>query len=111
MEKPRSLTQVLGSMGEWLYALIVYEVSALAIYFFHITEGDEFIPDPEGIEQTDLAAVQKAAIDGASALIAEAVTKGERNYRGRFNVEDEHGEKVLTLTFACPIQIEMATLA
>lgn len=83
----------------------------MAIYFFHVTEGDEFIPDPEGIEQIDLAAVQKAAIEGVGALIAEAVTKGERNYRGRFDVEDEHGVKVLTLTFACPIQIEITTLA
>jgi hypothetical protein len=35
----------------------------LAIYYFHITEGNEFIPDPEGIEQADLAAVRKAAVD------------------------------------------------
>lgn len=78
----------------------------MSIYFFHITERDEFIPDPEGIEQPDLAAVEKAAVEGASALIAEAVKKGQRDYRGRFDVEDEHGEKVLTLTFACPIDIE-----
>lgn len=79
----------------------------MAIYFFHITEGDEFIPDPEGIEQPDLAAVHRAAIDGANALIAEAVTKGERNYRGRFNVTDERGEQVLTLTFACPVEMKV----
>jgi hypothetical protein len=34
------------------------------------------------------------------------VKKGERDYRGRFDVEDEYGEPVLTLTFACPIHIE-----
>jgi hypothetical protein len=81
----------------------------LAIYYFHITEGDEFIPDPEGIEQADLAAVHKAAIEAASALIAEAVKKGDRNYQGRFDVRNEHGEQVLTLTFACPIHIEVVS--
>lgn len=82
----------------------------MSIYFFHITEGTEFFSDEEGIEQPDLAAVRKAAIEGASALIAEAVRNGERDYRGQLDVKDEHGEKVLTLTFACPVQIEVAPL-
>jgi hypothetical protein len=77
----------------------------LAIYYFHITEGDEFIPDPEGIEQADLAAVHKSSVEAASALIAEAVKKGNRDYRGQLDVQNEHGEQVLTLTFACPIHI------
>lgn len=78
----------------------------MGIYFFNIVEGDEYIPDPEGIERSSLAAVQKMAVDGASGLIAEAVKKGERNYRGRLQVTDEHGATVLTLAFACPIMIE-----
>lgn len=83
------------------------EGAPVSVYFFHITEGNEFTPDTEGIEQRDLAAVRKAVIEGASGLIAEAVMKGERDYRGRFDVEDERGEKVLTLTFACAIQIDI----
>lgn len=79
----------------------------MPIYYFHITEGDEFIPDPEGIEKADLVAVQKAAVEGARGLIAEAVKKGIRDYQGRFDVKDEHGEQVLTLTFSCPIHIEV----
>ena len=82
----------------------------MPLYFLHITEGDEFIPDPEGIERHDLAAVQKAALDGVSDLIADAVKKGDRDYRGRLDVEDENGEKVLTLTYACPVQIEVTRL-
>jgi hypothetical protein len=77
----------------------------LPIYYFHITEGDEFIPDPQGIEQAGLASVHKSAVEAASALIAEAVKKGERDYRGQIDVRNEHGEQVLTLTFACPIHI------
>lgn len=78
----------------------------MPIYFFHITEGEEIIPDLEGIEQPDLAAVQVVAVTSASDLIADAVKRGERNYQGRFDVEDEQGRRVLTLKFACPIQFE-----
>ena len=79
----------------------------MALYFLHITEGEEFIPDLEGIERHDFAAIRKAAIDGVNDLIADAVKNGDRDYRGRLDVEDEHGFKVLTLTFACPVQIEV----
>lgn len=81
------------------------------IYFLHLTEGDEYTPDPEGIERRDIAAVQKAAIEAASDLIADAAKKGDYDYRGRLDVEDAHGSSVLTLTFACSVQIEVATLS
>lgn len=87
--------------------LLFLRCIALRIYFFHVTERDEYVPDREGIEQPDLAAVEKAAIEGASALIAEAVKKGIRDYQGRIEVDDERGEQVFALTFACPIQIEV----
>ncbi|MBD8548315.1 DUF6894 family protein [Sphingomonas sp. CFBP 8760] len=79
----------------------------MPIYFFHIAEGDQVITDLEGIERPDIAAVQRTALESASGLIAEAVKNGNRNYQGRFDVEDEYGNPVLTLTFTCPIQIEM----
>ncbi len=82
----------------------------MPIYFFHITEGDQVIADPEGIDRPDIAAVQKTAIESAHSLISEAVRSGDRSYQGRFDVVDEHGNPVLTLTFACPIQIEMTLL-
>ncbi|MBD8549009.1 DUF6894 family protein [Sphingomonas sp. CFBP 8760] len=79
----------------------------MPIYFFHITEGDQVVTDLEGTERPDIAAVQKTAIESAGGLITEAVRNGVRNYQGRFDVEDEHGNPVLTLTFACPIQMEV----
>lgn len=79
----------------------------MTIYFFNIIEGNEYISDLEGIDCSDLAAVQKAAIAGASGLIAEAVKKGEQDYRGRFEVADERGATVLSLAFACPITIKI----
>jgi hypothetical protein len=83
------------------------EARPMPMYFFHIREGEEVIPDLEGAELPDIAAARKAAIGGASALMAEAVIRDERNYQGRLDVEDGQGQRVLTVTFACPIQIDM----
>lgn len=57
--------------------------------FLHVTEGEELTPDLEGVDRADACAAQKAAIDGVSELIAEAVKMGERNYKGRIDAEDE----------------------
>ncbi len=61
----------------------------MPLHFLHIREGGDFIPDLEGIERGDLAAVERATIESANALIAEEVKRGRRDYRGRFEVEDE----------------------
>jgi hypothetical protein len=86
------------------------EARSMPMYFFHIREGEEVILDLEGAELPDIAAAQKAALEGASSLIAEAVKRGERNFQGRLDVEDGHGQRVLTVSFACPIQIDVAPL-
>jgi hypothetical protein len=80
------------------------------VYFFHLTEGDEVILDPDGSMLADLAAAQKVALEGVRSLVAEAVINGEQDYRGSLNVEDEHGAKLFTVNFACPIHIEAALL-
>jgi hypothetical protein len=80
---------------------------AVPVYFFHIVEGDELIRDPEGVEQPDAAAARQAAIDGASALVTDAVKRGERSYGGRLDVEDERGGLVLTVAFRCDVNVEV----
>jgi hypothetical protein len=80
----------------------------MPIYYFHVTEGSEVFPALEGVEHSDLAAVQKSAFEGASGLIAEAVKRGELAYHGSVDVDDRHGRRVLTLRFGCPIQLEIA---
>lgn len=80
----------------------------MALFFFNITEGDNAIPDPEGIECSSMEAVQTAAFQGLSGLISEAVYKGERGYKGQVEVKDEYGAKVLTLVVSCPITVHVA---
>ena len=72
----------------------------MALYFFNIIEGDDLIPDPEGIECSDLEAVQTAAVQGIGGLVSEAMNRGERGYKGQVEVTDEYGARVITLVFA-----------
>lgn len=106
--KISNLIYVVAASGRDAKILAVWEDRAVPLYFLQVTEGSELIPDEGGIERNDLAEVQKAAIDGASALIADAVMRGERDYEGRIDVEDEQGGKLLSVTFACPIRIRIA---
>ena len=80
-------------------------------YFLNVTEGADFIPDQEGVERDDFAAVQREAIQGVSDLIAEAVKSGNHDYEGRLDVQNERGETVLTVTFACPVQMQITAPA
>jgi hypothetical protein len=43
--------------------------------------------------------------------MVDAVIRDERNYQGRLDVEDGQGQRVLTVTFACPIHDDMDRLS
>lgn len=79
----------------------------MPLYFLHLTEGDEFTPDLEGVEQDDPALIRKTAMESVGDLIADAVKKGDLDYQGQLHVENEHGQRVLSSTFACLAQIEI----
>jgi hypothetical protein len=80
------------------------------VYFFHLTEGDHSTRDPEGSDLPNMTAVEKVAVEGVRSLMAEAVTKGERDYRGSLDVEDQNGATVMSVRFACPIEIDAVML-
>ena len=80
----------------------------MPLYHFHLTEGDELTSDPEGSELVDHRSAERAAMKIAGALIAEAVSEGQRAYSGRLDVQDERGADVLAMTFSCPVLIEPA---
>jgi hypothetical protein len=79
----------------------------MARYFLHLTEGTQVSADTEGIQLPDLAAMEKVAFCSARDLIAEAVRMGEHNYQGHLDVDDEHGDRVLTLRFSCTIHMDV----
>ncbi|MGA9797218.1 MAG: hypothetical protein WBQ17_16960 [Rhizomicrobium sp.] len=49
----------------------------MALFYFHIRAGDEFIRDPEGTECADADIARMEAMQSVRELIAEALRHGE----------------------------------
>ncbi len=73
-------------------------------FFFHVYD-DIVAQDEEGTELPNLAAARLHALMGARDLIAEQVRHGHFELSHWIDVIDEHGEKVLTLTFRDAVDI------
>ncbi|MDP8912544.1 MAG: hypothetical protein M3N39_03075 [Pseudomonadota bacterium] len=73
-------------------------------YYFNVYD-DAVTEDEEGRELPDLAAVRRAAIEGARSLIADQVLKGRLCLRCRIEVEDENRCPVLTLPFTAALEV------
>lgn len=78
------------------------------VYFFHLTEGDQVTRDLDGTELSGNLAAQQEALKGIGGLVADALARGDRDYRSTIQIDDAQGENVGTLNFACPVRIEAA---
>jgi hypothetical protein len=67
-------------------------------YYFHVF-NDAVAMDDEGVDLPDLDAAREQALESARELVCDAVHKGHLNLEHRIEIEDEKGERVLTLTF------------
>jgi len=75
-------------------------------YFFDIREGDEFIPDEEGEELSDLDAVQDEAARALADMAKDGLRARHRNGSPRhlaIEVRDEFGP-VMLATFSFEIK-------
>ena len=77
---------------------------AMPYYFFQIHNGEKIIPDPEGSELPDQAAVGKGAAEGARDLITVTKRRNEDTRRLRFGVTAESGRHVPRFPFSAAIQ-------
>ncbi len=67
-------------------------------YFMHvISEG--LTRDEEGVELPDVAAARDHAIEGARGLACEQILHGYLHLDDRIDVEDAHGDPVLSIAF------------
>jgi hypothetical protein len=73
-------------------------------FFFHVYD-DIIAHDDEGKELPSLEAARLHAIIGARDLISEQVRHGHLELSHWIDVIDEHGEKLLTLTFRDAVDI------
>jgi hypothetical protein len=75
-------------------------------YFFHVYD-DLISHDDEGADLPNLAAARLNALRSARSLIAEQVMHGYLVRSHWIDVVDEHGEKVLTVTFHDAVDIRV----
>jgi hypothetical protein len=68
-------------------------------YYLHFRNGDDFTPDPEGIDLPSLDAAYDKARHAAKEMAGEMVlTQGVLDAR-RFEIADETGQMVLAVPF------------
>ena len=62
----------------------------MAIYYFDLRDGDEIVPDEEGVELRDLLAVQEEAARALAGLSWDSVQnfKGAQSHRMSIEVRD-----------------------
>jgi hypothetical protein len=73
-------------------------------FYFHIKDGDELVPDEEGIELSDHAAATREALLTARELLANGIKAGRTNVPEAVVIVDETGQalEVLPLVTILP---------
>lgn len=75
-------------------------------YFFHVRNGDSLIQDLEGIDLPDLDAARIEALEGARSLLSETVRTGGVLDGQRFEIVDESGQVLDTLSFRDALRLK-----
>jgi hypothetical protein len=69
-------------------------------YFFHVQDGDDFVPDKEGILLPDLDTAREQCRQIVDDVLDEPQNRDERSSERSFRITDESGREVLWLPFA-----------
>lgn len=77
----------------------------MARYHFHLWDGKASIPDTEGAELVDVAAIEARALLVARDLLAEEVRLGRLPLGMRLDVEDARRRVVFKLDFKDAVTI------
>lgn len=77
----------------------------MAVYYFHLRDGEDCILDEEGRELDDEAAIAAAALAEARGIISHDALRGEIRLTHRIDVLDAAGNVVHRLAFADAVRI------
>jgi hypothetical protein len=69
----------------------------MALFYFHIQEGDCLVKDDEGVELSDLTEARAEAIEAAREILAEAIRSGEEFVDKAFVIADERGRHLVSI--------------
>ena len=74
-------------------------------FYMHISNGNGFAEDDEGVELADVDAAREEALAGARDLMAKDLRKGEINLSSFIEVEDEAHRLLFTLHFSDAVKL------
>jgi hypothetical protein len=77
-------------------------------YFFHLSDGESRLIDPQGTEIDDPAQLPAQALREARAIIAHDVQEGRIDLNQKLTIEDEHGMVVHELKFTDAVEVRGA---
>jgi hypothetical protein len=77
----------------------------MALYYFHLRDGQDVLLDPEGEELSDMAAVAQRALAAARSILSTEVLQGRLPLDMHIDVEDASGAVVHRLGFPDAVEI------
>lgn len=77
----------------------------MAVYHFHLWDGEQLIEDLEGVACVSLEAARKRAIDGARDVLAGDVRNGRIDFNQRLELVDGDGRLCLTIPFSEAVEV------
>ena len=72
----------------------------MALYFFHLRDGNDVVLDPDGTELPDDTAIAECAMRNARDILSHDIREGRIDLRFRIDAEDEDGNVVHSLPFS-----------
>lgn len=77
----------------------------MARFYMHLSNGNGFTEDEEGVELEDENAAREKALSGARDLMAGDLREGELNLSSFIEVEDEAHRLLFTLHFSDAVKL------
>jgi hypothetical protein len=78
---------------------------ALALYYFHLTDGHQTLIDPDGREIADSNTISALALHEARAMICQDALAGRINFNQYIEVRDADGKLIHQLAFRDAVTI------
>jgi hypothetical protein len=74
-----------------------YAGAAMPMFFFHLLNGDGYLPDEEGKELADLDAARRHGLKALGQVAADEMAGGADNLRATIFIDDSREERLMTL--------------
>ena len=79
----------------------------MARFYFHLQDGGELIPDPEGTELPDCDTARQEAFQSARELLANAIKAGKPKVPEAFVIADEAGRMLDVVPLAAVLPMTL----